>query len=108
MRRFGLSAFAALAIRSLCLLALSGAALQAQDTAVVFVHGINSSAEVWTGIASNLQQRLRVAPVIPSLNWARTEGEQATQLSGILNANPLTASFARRMPFVAHSRQLPR
>jgi len=103
MRRFGLSAFAALAIRSVCLLALSGAALQAQDTAVVFVHGINSSAEVWTGITSNLQQRLRVAPVIPSLNWARTEGEQATQLSGMLNANPLTAGFARRMPFVAHS-----
>jgi len=84
-------------------LAVPGRPAGAQDTAVVFLHGINSNGETWNYHADSLSRALRVAPVKPTVDWTQREYDQATQLAGILNGNPLTSHPARRMPFVAHS-----
>jgi pimeloyl-ACP methyl ester carboxylesterase len=75
----------------------------AQDTALVMVHGINSNETTWSFAASQLQWQLRVVPVLPGLNWLRSEPEQASQLASILDGDGHTSNPARRMPFVGHS-----
>ena len=75
----------------------------AQDTALVMLHGFNSDGGTWANAASFLRDRLQVTAVRPSLNWVRSEAEQADSLARFLNTNALTSNPARRMPFVAHS-----
>ena len=77
--------------------------IMTQDTAVVFVHGVTSDGSTWNVHAAALSQALQITPVTPTVDWTRSENEQANQLAGILNANRLTSNPARRMPFVAHS-----
>lgn len=85
------------------LIALPAAPVAAQDTAVVFVHGILSDGTVWDFAAGSLRQQLQIEPVQPSISWWLSEATQASELTSYLNSHSATSDSARRMPFVARS-----
>lgn len=82
---------------------LLGMPAAAQDTAVVFVHGIQSNGSVWNYAAGTLQQQLRIVPLQPSLDWLLSAPTQAGQLASFVDSDPATSNPARRMPFVGRS-----
>jgi len=88
---------------TLSLLGLAATRATAQDTAVVFVHGIQSDGYVWNHALTSIVPGLRVNPVKPSLEWRFPVAQQVAELSSLLNATPATSDTTRRMPFVTHS-----
>jgi pimeloyl-ACP methyl ester carboxylesterase len=84
-------------------LAAATSPLVAQDTPVVFQHGILSGPNTWLMIGDTIARYLRVLPVAKQTDWWKTEATQASQLFNALNADPNTSSSSQRIPFVAHS-----
>ncbi|MBP6715583.1 MAG: hypothetical protein KA205_01870, partial [Acidobacteria bacterium] len=67
--------------RLLCLtLSLMPAAALAQNTPVVFVHGLNSDASTWQQAADHFGRSLAITPYLPDLSWSARYEEQSSDL----------------------------
>lgn len=67
--------------RLLCLtLSLMPAAALAQNTPVVFVHGLNSDASTWQQAADYFGRSLAITPYLPDLSWSARYEDQARDL----------------------------
>ncbi|HET9453798.1 MAG TPA: hypothetical protein VFO66_05920, partial [Gemmatimonadaceae bacterium] len=84
------------------LMLLSTAEINAQDRPVVFQHGMASDGSTWNSMAQEIQRRLHVVPVQPSIDWKAREQDQASALAAIVNSHSATAGSAS-FPFVGHS-----
>lgn len=83
------------------LLAAFAFPLAAQDRPIVFQHGVLSDGTTWDATATALKRELRIAPLVPNLQWWRSEADQSAQLGAFLAATP--ASGTGRLPLVGHS-----
>lgn len=72
-------------------------AASAQDTPVVFIHGVQASGHTWDRSASTLGQALEVQPYKPDLLWTSSYDTQARELQAQLGDLP------RHTVVVAHS-----
>lgn len=73
------------------------AAAAAQDTPVVFIHGVQASGHTWDRSASTLGQALELQPFKPDLLWTSSYDTQARELQAQLGDLP------RHTVVVAHS-----
>lgn len=95
-----------LACKGICLLLnvvfLAARPAVAQDRPVIFQHGVVSDGTTWNTMAQEIQRRLHVIPLQPSLNWKAREQDQAFDLSIFVDGHSATAGNAR-FPVVGHS-----
>ena len=82
---------------------LSSAAA-AQDTPVVFLHGVQASGHTWDRTASTLGQVLQVMPYKPDLLWTSSYDAQARELqSWVGSLGHQMGSLPQQTVVVAHS-----
>jgi pimeloyl-ACP methyl ester carboxylesterase len=73
------------------LVCLMPAIAAAQNTPVVFVHGLNSGGATWQSAADHFAAQLAITPYRPDLSWTRPYGEQANELQSSLGSLPGSA-----------------
>jgi hypothetical protein len=84
-------------------LGVAGNDAMAQDTAVVFVHGIRTTQDIWNPIVPTITAGLKVQAVRTTTDWVQSVALQMNTLKEYLNSNAHTFDQGRRMPFVARS-----
>ena len=84
----GLHASRALLVAALALALFSPEPATAQDTPVVFLHGVQSSPNTWRDTAAALDREFRISPYIPETNWRADYETQARSLQARLGHLP--------------------
>lgn len=75
-------------LAALAIALLSPVAAAAQDTPVVFLHGVQSSPNTWRDTAAALDREFRISPYIPETNWRADYDTQAQSLQARLGHLP--------------------